>query len=51
MVGAERLELTTSWSQTRRSSQLSYAPNTHTIPAHPIKIPSPFEGRGKGEGK
>ena len=27
MVGAAGLELAASWSQTRRSSQLSYAPN------------------------
>ena len=27
MVGAERFELSTSWSQTRRSTRLSYTPN------------------------
>ena len=28
MVGAERFELSTSWSQTRRSTRLSYTPKT-----------------------
>ncbi len=28
MVGAERFELSTSWSQTRRSTRLSYTPPT-----------------------
>ena len=28
MVGAERFELSTSWSQTKRSTKLSYAPTT-----------------------
>ena len=31
LVGAAGLELAASWSQTRRSSQLSYAPNKKSI--------------------
>lgn len=44
MVGAARFELATSWSQTRRSTKLSYAPSSAEAPilAHNDQMPNDF---------
>ena len=38
MVGADRFELSTSWSQTKRAADLRYAPATGSIPEMGLKV-------------
>ncbi len=51
MVGATGFEPATFWSQTRRSTRLSYAPRIESLPQiRPIRRIRPIRGRSSGFG-
>jgi hypothetical protein len=47
VVGAERFELPTLWSQTRCATRLRYAPHRTSLPSYNLQSKKAFESRGE----